>query len=203
MATVCFFLATAPKWIKMFVLDEADEMLSRGFKDQIYEIFQKLSTNIQVSCYDLKKCFSQFKPFQEMQELCIVFSPCSQLHRIRPNWTVCRMNEWALCVDRLCFSRPPCHLTCWRWPRSSCGIQSASWWRRRNLPLRVLSSSTSMWRERWVCLLGLNLHWHSNKNQQDQCTELMTASCDIMPFKIKNLAENNFRGARRYQLLIV
>lgn len=34
----------------MFVLDEADEMLSRGFKDQIYEIFQKLSTNIQVSC---------------------------------------------------------------------------------------------------------------------------------------------------------
>lgn len=37
------------KLIKMFVLDEADEMLSRGFKDQIYEIFQKLSTNIQVS----------------------------------------------------------------------------------------------------------------------------------------------------------
>ncbi|XP_040284233.1 eukaryotic initiation factor 4A-II isoform X2 [Bufo gargarizans] len=37
----------SPKWIKMFVLDEADEMLSRGFKDQIYEIFQKLSTNIQ------------------------------------------------------------------------------------------------------------------------------------------------------------
>ncbi|KAG8516581.1 Eukaryotic initiation factor 4A-II [Galemys pyrenaicus] len=39
---------TAPKWIKMFVLDEADEMLSRGFKDQIYEIFQKLNTSIQV-----------------------------------------------------------------------------------------------------------------------------------------------------------
>jgi len=33
----------------MFVLDEADEMLSRGFKDQIYEIFQKLNTSIQVS----------------------------------------------------------------------------------------------------------------------------------------------------------
>lgn len=43
-----FFFSIAPKWIKMFVLDEADEMLSRGFKDQIYEIFQKLSTNIQV-----------------------------------------------------------------------------------------------------------------------------------------------------------
>uniref|UniRef100_A0A4W4GJT5 RNA helicase n=1 Tax=Electrophorus electricus TaxID=8005 RepID=A0A4W4GJT5_ELEEL len=36
------------KHIKMFVLDEADEMLSRGFKDQIYEIFQKLPSSTQV-----------------------------------------------------------------------------------------------------------------------------------------------------------
>ncbi|XP_054608997.1 eukaryotic initiation factor 4A-I-like [Dunckerocampus dactyliophorus] len=36
------------KHIKMFVLDEADEMLSRGFKDQIYEIFQKLPCSTQV-----------------------------------------------------------------------------------------------------------------------------------------------------------
>ncbi|XP_034020831.1 eukaryotic initiation factor 4A-I [Thalassophryne amazonica] len=36
------------KNIKMFVLDEADEMLSRGFKDQIYDIFQKLSSSTQV-----------------------------------------------------------------------------------------------------------------------------------------------------------
>lgn len=32
----------------MFVLDEADEMLSRGFKDQIYDIFLKLANNTQV-----------------------------------------------------------------------------------------------------------------------------------------------------------
>lgn len=34
--------------IKMFVLDEADEMLSRGFKAQIYDIFQLLPREIQV-----------------------------------------------------------------------------------------------------------------------------------------------------------
>ncbi|GIY96000.1 eukaryotic initiation factor 4A-II [Caerostris extrusa] len=34
--------------IKIFVLDEADEMLSRGFKDQIYDVFTTLSSNIQV-----------------------------------------------------------------------------------------------------------------------------------------------------------
>jgi len=32
----------------MFVLDEADEMLSRGFKDQIYDVFQKLPSQVQV-----------------------------------------------------------------------------------------------------------------------------------------------------------
>lgn len=34
--------------MKMFVLDEADEMLSRGFKSQIYDIFQLLPQKIQV-----------------------------------------------------------------------------------------------------------------------------------------------------------
>jgi len=34
--------------IKMFVLDEADEMLSRGFKEQIYEVFQLLPPQTQV-----------------------------------------------------------------------------------------------------------------------------------------------------------
>ncbi|BFZ63550.1 translation initiation factor eIF4A [Saitoella coloradoensis] len=33
--------------MKMFVLDEADEMLSRGFKDQIYDIFQLLPPTTQ------------------------------------------------------------------------------------------------------------------------------------------------------------
>jgi translation initiation factor 4A len=34
--------------IKMFVLDEADEMLSRGFKEQIYEVFQLLPPSVQI-----------------------------------------------------------------------------------------------------------------------------------------------------------
>ncbi|KAI8893611.1 P-loop containing nucleoside triphosphate hydrolase protein [Globomyces pollinis-pini] len=34
--------------IKMIVLDEADEMLSRGFKEQIYDVYRYLPPNIQV-----------------------------------------------------------------------------------------------------------------------------------------------------------
>jgi len=37
-----------PDQIKMFVLDEADEMLSRGFKEQIYEVFQLLPPTVQI-----------------------------------------------------------------------------------------------------------------------------------------------------------
>jgi len=40
--------ALSTRSIKMFVLDEADEMLSRGFKDQIYDVFRHLKEDIQV-----------------------------------------------------------------------------------------------------------------------------------------------------------
>jgi translation initiation factor 4A len=37
--------------VKLFILDEADEMLSRGFKEQIYEIFQHLNNKVQVCLF--------------------------------------------------------------------------------------------------------------------------------------------------------
>jgi translation initiation factor 4A len=40
-----------PATIKTFVLDEADEMLSRGFKDQMYDVFQALPSDVQVGLF--------------------------------------------------------------------------------------------------------------------------------------------------------
>merc|ERR1712022_10613 len=37
--------------MKLFVLDEADEMLSRGFKDQIYDVFRFMPPNVQVGLF--------------------------------------------------------------------------------------------------------------------------------------------------------
>jgi len=37
--------------IKLFILDEADEMLSGAFKDQIYNVFQHFNSNIQVAIF--------------------------------------------------------------------------------------------------------------------------------------------------------
>jgi translation initiation factor 4A len=39
------------KNIKLVILDEADEMLSSGFKEQVYNIFQNFNTNIQVALF--------------------------------------------------------------------------------------------------------------------------------------------------------
>lgn len=40
-----------PQYIKLLVLDEADEMLSSGFKEQVYYIFQCLRNDIQVALF--------------------------------------------------------------------------------------------------------------------------------------------------------
>ena len=40
-----------PSNIRLFVLDEADDMLSSGFKEQIYNIFQYLPSNVQVALF--------------------------------------------------------------------------------------------------------------------------------------------------------
>ncbi|KAF5765128.1 putative RNA helicase [Helianthus annuus] len=49
-----FDLFLEPKrseYIKMFVLDEAGEMLSMGFKYQIYDIFRLLPSKVHVSVF--------------------------------------------------------------------------------------------------------------------------------------------------------
>ena len=40
-----------PKHIKLIIMDEADEMLSAGFKEQVYNIFQYLGKDIQVGLF--------------------------------------------------------------------------------------------------------------------------------------------------------
>jgi translation initiation factor 4A len=43
--------ALNPERIKMFVLDEADEMLDRGFEDQVHDIFQYMPTDVQTAIF--------------------------------------------------------------------------------------------------------------------------------------------------------
>ena len=40
-----------PRHLKLMILDEADEMLSTGFKDQVYNIFQYLNDDVQICLF--------------------------------------------------------------------------------------------------------------------------------------------------------
>ena len=40
-----------PKHIKLIIMDEADEMLSVGFKEQVYNILQYLNTEVQIGLF--------------------------------------------------------------------------------------------------------------------------------------------------------
>lgn len=52
------------KTIKLIILDEADEMLSQGFKEQVYNIFQYFDNNIQVALFSAT-ISEQIKPIIE------------------------------------------------------------------------------------------------------------------------------------------
>ena len=74
----------------MFVLDEADEMLSRGFKDQIYDVFQKIPSSVQVRkrcilalCHHINsnKCGPQNKYHLYQQKIHVLISAMRQVQR--------------------------------------------------------------------------------------------------------------------------
>merc|ERR1712021_105125 len=86
--------ALAVDYIHYFVLDEADEMLSRGFKDQIYDVFQKLPPSVHVGLFsttmpaDVLELTSKFK----RDEL--------TLDGIKQFYVMVEREEWKL--DTLC-----------------------------------------------------------------------------------------------------
>ena len=51
--------------IKVLVLDEADEMLGKGFKEQIYDVYRYLPPDTQVGAPPFRRgiCVSPFPPF--------------------------------------------------------------------------------------------------------------------------------------------
>ena len=70
--------ALNPNSIKLFVLDEADEMLSRGFKDQIYNVFKYMPSDTQVN-YDVEDVLVA-PGFGRGQILCVSWVDQVSLH---------------------------------------------------------------------------------------------------------------------------
>jgi len=86
-----------------FVLDEADEMLSRGFKDQIYDIFKTMPPNIQVCLFSATmapEILDLTSKFMRDAVRILVKKDELTLEGIRQFYVAIEKEEWKL--DTLC-----------------------------------------------------------------------------------------------------
>jgi translation initiation factor 4A len=86
-----------------FVLDEADEMLSRGFKDQIYDIFKLLPPNVQVCLFSATmapEILDMTTKFMRDAVRILVKKDELTLEGIRQFYVAIEKEEWKL--DTLC-----------------------------------------------------------------------------------------------------
>jgi len=89
--------------IKIFILDEADEMLSRGFKDQIYDVFQNLPSSVQVGLFSATmppEALEITNNFMNKPLKILVKQEEVTLEGIRQFYINCEREEWKL--DTLC-----------------------------------------------------------------------------------------------------
>lgn len=89
--------------IKVFVLDEADDLLSRGFKDQIYEIFQAIPNNVQVGLFSAtmpKEALEITNRFMNNPVRILVKRDELTLEGIKQFYILIERDDWKL--DTLC-----------------------------------------------------------------------------------------------------
>jgi len=89
--------------VKLFVLDEADEMLSRGFTDQIYDVFRKLPENVQVGLFSAtmpEEVLEMTGKFMNDPKRILVKRDELTLEGIKQFYVAVEREEWKL--DTLC-----------------------------------------------------------------------------------------------------
>jgi len=89
--------------LSIFILDEADEMLSRGFKDQIYDVFQYLPSEVQVCLFSAtmpEEILNITKRFMRKPVKILVKKEQLTLDGIKQFYVAVEKEEWKL--DTLC-----------------------------------------------------------------------------------------------------
>merc|ERR1712070_859955 len=89
--------------VKLFVLDEPDEMLSRGFTDQIYDIFKKLPETVQVGLFSAtmpEEILEMTTKFMNDPKRILVKRDELTLEGIKQFYVAVEREEWKL--DTLC-----------------------------------------------------------------------------------------------------
>jgi translation initiation factor 4A len=97
---ICDFLRRKyinARHLKILTLDEADECLSRGFKDQVYDIFQKLPEDIQVALFSATmpaEMLELTKKFMRNPKMILVKNEQLTLEGIKQYYINCEEKRW-------------------------------------------------------------------------------------------------------------
>lgn len=86
-------------YLKLFILDEADEMLSRGFQDQIKQLFQYLPSDIQICLFSATlppDILAMTKQFMRDPAKILVKKEDLTLEGIRQYYIPCEKAEWKI-----------------------------------------------------------------------------------------------------------
>lgn len=89
--------------VKIFILDEADEMLDRGFKDQVYDIFRYMPEDVQVAIFSATmplEVFEVTKKFMNKPIKILVKKEELTLAGIKQFFIAIEKEEWKL--ETLC-----------------------------------------------------------------------------------------------------
>lgn len=89
--------------LKLFILDEADEMLSRGFQEQIYDIFRFMPDSVQVAIYSATmppEVLDVTQRFMRSPVRILVKREALTLEGIKQFYIAVEREEWKL--DTLC-----------------------------------------------------------------------------------------------------
>ena len=90
-----------PGYLKLFVLDEADEMLSRGFQSQIKDIFKYLPGDIQIALFSATlppEVLKLTKHFMRDPAKILVKSQDLTLEGIRQYYIAVEQEQWKMDV---------------------------------------------------------------------------------------------------------
>ena len=88
-----------PDYLRLFVMDEADEMLSRGFKPQIQDIFKFLPNDVQIALFSAtmpNDILSLTKHFMRDPKKILVKSEDLTLEGISQYYIAVEKDEWKL-----------------------------------------------------------------------------------------------------------
>jgi len=163
--------------LRIFVLDEADKMLSRGFKEQIYDVFQYLPSEVQVCLISATmptEILSMAKRFMRNPIRILVKKEAVTLDGIRQYYVSVEREDWKL--DTLCDLYENINIT---QAIIYCNTISKTEWLREKMTIRDFTVSSIHGGMEWQHRQDVMKQFRMGSSRVLITTDLMARGIDV------------------------